>query len=459
MVYLVAKKIVGKCAVGRVKEYEGYIDLNYKPTKDDLICEYYLEPAKGITFESAAQRIASESSIGTWTDIGTLDKKLFDELSPKIIYLDKKTGIVKIAFSKNLFEPRNVSQILSSVAGNIFGMSDVKNLKLLDINFPDSFIDCYMGPYYGIEGVRAIFGVKHRPLVGTIVKPKIGLDETAHAKVAYDSWIGGCDFVKDDENLTSMSFNNFDKRIIQTLRMRDRAERETGEHKAYLANVTAPYGEMLRRAKHVIRNGGEFVMVDVLTVGWSAIQELRDQNLKVVYHGHRAMHAAFTRNPKHGISMLVVAKICRLIGIDQLHVGGIVGKMYEGEEEVCTVGEAIEHQVVTEKIFQHRLQENWHNLRPILAVCSGGLHPGKVRPLIHAMGRDIVIQAGGGIHGHPGGTVAGAKAMRQAVDAEMSGLTPHEYAKTHSELRQALEKWDEGKFSRAKANKITIKKK
>jgi len=426
---------------GRVKEYEGYINLNYIPSKDDLVCEYYLEPANGITFESAAQRIASESSIGTWTDIGTLQQSVFDELSPKVFSLDKKNGIVKIAYSKKLFEARNVAQIMSSVAGNIFGMNDIKNLKLLDIDFPVSFINSYMGPFYGIEGVRAIFGIKHRPFVGTIVKPKVGLDEAAHAHVAYEAWLGGCDFVKDDENLTSMSFNNFDKRIIATLRMRDRAAHETGEHKAYLPNITAPYGEMLRRAKHVVRNGGEFVMVDVLTLGWSAIQELRDQDLKVVFHAHRAMHAAFTRNPKHGISMLVIAKLCRLIGVDQLHVGGAVGKMFEGKEEVCAVGEEIENQVVTEKVFQHRLQEDWHDLRPILAVCSGGLHPGKVRPLIHTMGRDIVIQAGGGIHGHPRGTIAGAKAMRQAVDAEMSGVTPQEYAKTHSELAEALQKW------------------
>jgi len=163
--------------------------------------------------------------------------------------------------------------------------------------------------------------------------------------------------------------------------------------------------------------------------------------LRVVYHGHRAMHAALTRNPKHGISMLVIAKLSRLIGIDQLHVGGIVGKMYEGKEEVTNVGEEIEHKVVHSHLATHRLKEDWHNLKPVLAVCSGGLHPGKIAPLIHAMGRDISIQAGGGIHGHPGGTVAGAKAMRQAVDAEMSGQTAEDYAKTHSELRQAIEKW------------------
>jgi ribulose-bisphosphate carboxylase large chain len=433
--------LVQKVGAERVKEYEGYLDLGYSPSKEDLVCEYYLEPASGVSLESAAQRIASESSIGTWTDIGTLDKKIFNELSPKVFFVSKKEKIVKIAYSKKLFEEKNIAQILSSIAGNIFGMSDVKHLRLLDIDFPDSFIKHYQGPHYGIHGVRELLKVKHRPFVGTIVKPKLGLDEANHARVAYEAWKGGCDFVKDDENLTSMSFNNFYRRVDCTLKMRERAERETGERKAYLANVTAPYNEMLKRAKYVVSRGGEFVMVDILTIGFSGLQELRNQNLRVVYHGHRAMHAALTRVPVHGISMLVIAKLCRLIGIDQLHIGAIVGKMFEGKQEVKDVGEEIEKKVIHAHLATHRLKEDWHELKPMLAVCSGGLHPGKVAPLMHAMGRDISIQAGGGIHGHPRGTVAGAIAMRQAVDAEMQGMSAYEYARNHSELREALQKW------------------
>jgi ribulose-bisphosphate carboxylase large chain len=425
----------------RVQEYKGYVDRNYEPDKNDLVCAFYVEPAKGISFESACQRAVSESSIGTWTDIGTMSPSLFQKLSPKIYSLNSKTGIFKVAYPNELFEEHNVAQIMSAVAGNLFGMSDVKNIKLLDINFPDKYMEHYSGPMYGIEGIRKLMRVEHRPFVGTIVKPKVGLNETQHSKVAYDSWVGGCDFVKDDENLTSQPFNNFDKRIKLTLKERDKAEKETGERKMYFANVTAPYPEMVRRAKHVMRNGGEYIMVDILTVGWSALQALKDMDFKVVYHAHRAMHGAFTRNPKHGISMLVIAKLARLIGMDQLHVGGIVGKMYEGQKEVVSVGEEIETEVVSESIRRHRLQEDWHNIKPMLAVCSGGLSPIKVDSLMHAMGRDIVIQAGGGIHGHPKGTIAGAKAMRQAVDAEMYGISQADYAKNHKELAEARKKW------------------
>ena len=425
----------------RVIESNGYIDTNYVPSKDELVCVFFVEPTKGISFESAVKKVASESSIGTWTDIENLSHDLFTKLSPKVFFLDSKKKIFKIAYSKYLFEEHNMPQIISAVAGNIFGMSDLQNIRLIDINFPESFIKHYSGPMYGVDGIRKEMSVKHRPLIGAVVKPKIGLNELQHSKVAFDSWLGGCDYVSDDENLTSMSYNNFEKRIRLTLKARDKAEKETGEKKAYLPNVTAPYPEMVRRVEHVMQNGGEFVMVDFLTVGWSAVQALKDQDFRVILHGHRAMHATFTRNQKHGISMLVIAKLCRLIGIDQLQVGGFSGRMSDTKQDTSYIGEVIEQPVVSEDIFRHRLQENWLKLRPVMAVCSGGLSPVNVKPLIHSLGRDIVIQFGGGIHGHPKGTIAGAKAVRQAVEAEMLGLEVRDYAKTHIELKEALQKW------------------
>ncbi|MDD3084113.1 MAG: RuBisCO large subunit C-terminal-like domain-containing protein, partial [Candidatus ainarchaeum sp.] len=366
-----------------VLEHKEYIDKKYVPSKDDLVCAFFVEPAKGISFEDAAKKVASESSIGTWTEIENLSYNLFKKLSPKIFYLDPKNGIFKIAYSKELFEEHNIAQIISSVAGNIFGMKDLQNIKLLDIDFPESFVRHYSGPMYGVDGIRKIMRVKYRPLVGAVVKPKIGLNETQHAKIAYNSWLGGCDYVTDDENLTSMPFNNFEKRVSLTLKAREKAEKETGEKKAYLPNVTASYPEMVQRTEFALKHGCDFVMVDVLAVGWSAVQALKDQDFRVVLHGHRAMHATFTRNPKHGISMITIAKLCRLIGLDELQVGGVAGRMNEKVGEVSSIGEAIEQQVVSEDIFRHRLQENWLKLKPMMAVCSGGLFPASVKPLIH----------------------------------------------------------------------------
>ena len=121
--------------------------------------------------------------------------------------------------------------------------------------------------------------------------------------MAYEAWSGGCDIVKDDENLSSQKFNPFEERLIQTLESRDKAQQETGERKVYMINITAETNLMLKRAEAVIAQGGEYIMVDILTTGWSALQTLRDQNFKLVIHAHRAGHAAFTKNPKHGIAM------------------------------------------------------------------------------------------------------------------------------------------------------------
>ncbi len=173
--------------------------------------------------------------------------------------------------------------------------------------------------------------------------------------------------------------------------------------------------------------GGEYVMVDILTCGWSALQTLREQNRELVIHAHRAGHAAFTKNPNHGIAMRPIATVARIIGVDQLHVGTVVGKMSETKAEVLDNIDACKAEM--------------GGLKPVLPVASGGLYPRLVPALLETFGNDVVIQAGGGIHGHPDGTVSGAKAMRQSVDATLKGMTLEDYAKTHKELKISLEKW------------------
>ena len=168
--------------------------------------------------------------------------------------------------------------ILSSVAGNVFGLKALKNLRLLDIQMPKALISSFKGPAFGIAGIRKLLKVPKRPLVGTIIKPKLGLNTKDHAKVAYDAWSGGCDIVKDDENLSSQKFNPFEERLAQTLESRDKAQKETGERKVYMINITAETNLMIKRAESVLAQGGEYVMVDILTCGWSALQTLRDQN-------------------------------------------------------------------------------------------------------------------------------------------------------------------------------------
>jgi ribulose-bisphosphate carboxylase large chain len=404
-------------------KYLDFVDLTYKSKETDLICTFQVEP-EGISLKEAAGGVAAESSVGTWTEL-TTEQPYVKRLAAHVFSING--DIIKIAYPIELFESANMPNILSSVAGNVFGLKALKNLRLLNIEFPKNLLTSFKGPAFGIAGIRNLLKIPQRPLVGTIIKPKLGLETKDHAKVAYEAWFGGCDVVKDDENLSSQQFNPFAERLTQTLESRDKAQDETGERKVYMINITAETNTMLKRAQAVVDQGGEYVMVDILTCGWSALQTLREQNFKLVIHAHRAGHAAFTKNPKHGIAMKPIVTVARVIGVDQLHVGTVVGKMSETKTEVLENIDACKAEM--------------GGLKPVLPVASGGLHPRLVPALMETFDNDFVIQAGGGIHGHPDGTVAGAKAMRQAVDATLYGKTLQEYAKNHIELALALKQW------------------
>ncbi len=403
--------------------YVDFVDLKYQPSETDLICKFYVEP-EGVSLEEAAGAVAAESSVGTWTELTTV-KPYVNRLAAQVFSIEGNT--TSIAYPVELFEGGNMPNILSSVAGNVFGLKMLRNLRLLDIEFPDKLIEGFKGPRFGIEGVRKLLNVPKRPLVGTIIKPKLGLKTVDHARVAYEAWAGGCDIVKDDENLSSQAFNRFEERVVKTLEMRDKAQSQTGERKVYMVNITAETEVMVKRAEFVAAHGGEYVMIDILTCGWSALQTVRDQNLKLVIHAHRAGHAAFTKNPKHGVAMRPIAKLARIIGVDQLHVGTVVGKMAETRKEVADNIEA--------------LKIPMKGVKPVLPVASGGLHPRLVPALMKLFGNDFVIQAGGGIHGHTDGTQAGATAMRQAIQATMENKTLADYAEKHGELEKALQLW------------------
>jgi ribulose-bisphosphate carboxylase large chain len=404
-------------------KYIDFVNLSYCPREEDLVCDFYVEP-RGIDIQVAAGGVAAESSIGTWTELTTV-KPYVERLRSTVFEIEGNN--IRIAYPADLFEPANIPNILSSIAGNVFGLGALESLRLNDVHFPSKIIKSFHGPKYGVSGIRKLLRVNDRPLVGTIIKPKLGLKTSDHAEVAYEAWAGGCDIVKDDENLSSQGFNPFEDRVLATLESRDRAEGETNERKVYMVNVTSETNHMIERAQFVEDHGGEYVMIDILTCGFAALQTLRSQDFNLAIHAHRAGHAAFTKSAKHGVSMRVIAKVSRLVGVDQLHVGTAVGKMSEKKEEVLENCAALTSEMA--------------GLKPVLPVASGGLHPGLVPALIELFGWDLVIQAGGGIHGHSEGTRAGATAMRQAVDAKICAIPLEEHAKKHRELRIALELW------------------
>ena len=423
----------------KIEWYHDFINLKYKPKKTDLKTLFYFEPARGITKEDAIGRIASESSTGTWTTLFKLPPRM-----KKLMATAYKINgnFVHVAYPFELWEKGNMPQLLSGIAGNIFGMKALDNLRLVDVSLPQEYIKHFPGPNLGIPGIRKYFKVYDRPLTGAVPKPKVGFSAEEHAKIGFETWMGGFDCVKDDENLTSQSFNNFYRRVKLMAKMRDKAEKLTGEIKDAFINITAETEEMKKRAKALHNHGFKYAMIDVVTCGEASDQTLRETlgDYGMAIHAHRAMHAAFDRNPKHGITMEFMAKIMRLIGVDQIHSGTAVGKLVGSKEEVLSVANILREKHVKpyKKVL---LEQDWGKIRPAFPVTSGGLHPGLVPDVMDIYGKDLVLLVSGGIHGHPRGTRAGAEAVMQALEATKKKISLEEYAKTHRELREALEKW------------------
>jgi ribulose-bisphosphate carboxylase large chain len=424
-----------------MSQYLDFVDLKYKPKKSDIVCLFRFEAAKGISKKEAIGRVAAESSNGTWTTLSTL-KPHIRKIRARAFEINGP--YVKIAYPLELFELGSIPQLLSSVAGNIFGMKAVNNLRLEDISFPKKYVRSFRGPQFGIKGVRKYMKIKNRPMTATVPKPKVGLTTKEHTKVGYDAWTGGIDFLKDDENLTNQNFNKFESRLKACAKARDKAEKLTGEKKDYFINVSAETNEMLRRTRLVKKYGFKYVMCDILTVGWAGLQTLREetQKLKMAIHAHRAFHASFDRNPKHGMSMLTIAKLSRLIGVDNIHIGTVIGKLVGTKDEVLQIEDEITEQ--TEKPLKSEkniLNQSWYGLKDTIPVSSGGLHPGLIPQITKMLGKDIVLQLGGGIHGHPDGTHAGSKATRQAIEATIKKIPLNQHSKKNEELKQALNKW------------------
>lgn len=388
-----------------------------------VTARYYVETS--LPLQKAAEAIAAEQSTGTWTSVHTIQEEdPVHKLDARVLSADN--NIVEIGFPDELFEPLNVAQYLSVLAGNLFGLGALKNVRLLDITLPEKLVRMHGGPRFGIKEARDILQVYERPLVGTIIKPKVGLSPERTARVAYDAALGGVDLIKDDETLANQSFCPLKQRVEEVMNRLERVETQTGKKIFYVVNVTWGADEIVERAEDAVQRGANMVMIDVLTAGFDALKTL-SRNISLPVHVHRTMHAAITRDRKHGIAMLPLARLVRLCGGTNLHTGSYSGKMDTEKTENDASRDA--------------LRREWHGLKPVFPVASGGLHPLNVASNLEGYGVNCIIQAGGGIHGHPDGTTTGAKAMRQAVDAWLQGISINEYAKTHRELERALRQW------------------
>jgi ribulose-bisphosphate carboxylase large chain len=319
----------------------------------------------------------------------------------------------------------NLPVLLSTVAGGTFDLNAFSGIKVLDLEIPDEFFEVYQGPQFGIDGTRQLTGVSDRPIIGSIIKPCIGLkpEETA-ARV--DALVqAGIDFIKDDELLGDHPQSPFEKRVEKVMQVINRHADKTGKKTMFAFNISGDMDDMLRRHDIVVQHGGTCVMTNILSVGLTGLAKLR-RHSQVPIHGHRCGFGALNRCSYLGFEFPAYLKIWRLIGVDQVHTNGINNKFYESNESV------------TQSI--RTCLTPMTDGRRILPVLGAGAWAGQA-PLTYEIinSFDILFLCGGGILGHPGGLTAGVKSVQQGWEAATQGIDLQTFAKTHKELEQALE--------------------
>ncbi len=407
-------------------ENYSYLHLGEPEDPDEyVVCKYRV--TTDLTMEKAAEAIAAEQSTGTWTGISTLDAGIFDSLGARVTRIEGDMITVEFPAEDFSIEVGSVPQILSVIAGNLFGLGALKGVRLEDVSFPKSMTSQFKGPKVGADGLRKILRRPEKPLVGTIVKPKIGLSPKRTAEYVYEAGAGGLTNSKDDETLVDQPFCPIEDRTKAVAEALDRLEEE-GRMMVHAINVSTRGDKIVELAEKVQGWGARQIMVDVITCGFGAVQALaEDPSIKVPIHVHRTMHGAFTKDPLHGVAMLPLTKLVRMCGGDALHIGTLgAGKMSAGAHDDGNLAACLGDDVP---------------YKAVMPVCSGGVYRGIVPAIVGRAGMNVQIQAGGGVAGHPGGVRAGAMGMSQAVDAVFEGISLEEYARSHPELKTALDKW------------------
>jgi ribulose-bisphosphate carboxylase large chain len=434
------------------------------PDEDYIITYLDIELADGIgmdQFEKAVAACAAESSTGTWTKVydgKDSGVKMADKMRATAFDLEPEHKTFKIAYKVGLFEIDNMSGLLAGIVGNIGGMKMLKAIRCLDIRFPKPMIEAFPGPQFGVEGVREMLQIDQGPLLLTVPKPKIGRtakEQAELAKILFTAANGEYHGIKDDENLTSLSFNNFDERCELIHRVRRDIEEKSGRKKFFLANIThSNMDTMISRADKIKAQGGRWMMMDVVTTGFAAVHSMRLKNPGLAIHAHRAMHSLFSRESGPGvhdkgeihsfsISMVAKAKIMRLLGVDALHGGAPKTKM-ENYGEPKLIRDVLQLDITPETSVT--LGQNWYGMKPVWHVASGGLHPGSLGESLHQLGEDIMLQCGGGVLGHPWGVEAGVEAVVQAKDLALGRGNIDEWINENpnSALAKAAQHWGFG---------------
>ena len=390
--------------------------------------------------EKLAQAIAEEQTTGTWIQVGADSAEKSRRFGAKVAAIYEvpdamsdyqpegtPTHIIQIAFPVLNFGT-SIPMMLSTVFGNI---SASGMIKFIDCAFPKSYIEQFNGPMFGVPGLRDVLGVPDRPLLNAMIKPNIGWTPGEGARLFYEAARGGVDIIKDDELMPAdEAFCPLKERVTRFMEMEKKVFEQTGERTLYAVNITDDAAKIRENALRAIEYGANCLMLNVYTAGFSALRMLADNpDIKVPILAHVDFAGAYCGSTYTGInSALLIGKLVRLCGGDFQINGHPWGKFPVKPKGFF-------------RSFKFFTQPWWH-IKPMMYAASGGTTQLAVPHIVNAVGTDVILASGGAVHGHPDGSEAGARSMRQAIDAVTQDINLAEYAKTHKELARMLERLD-----------------
>ena len=419
------------------------------PTADRFEAEYLIETP--LDPAGIAEIMAGEQSCGTFTRVAGETDELrararasvlsVEETAPGSTpslpnaWLDRKAiggpfrrARIRISFPVDNVGP-NLASLAATVAGNLFDLGEVTGMRLETLALPATYRDRFDLPAHGLAGTRRLTGVATGPLVGSIIKPNVGLSSDDTAAIVEQLCGAGLDFIKDDEICADPVAAPLAQRIPAVMAVVRRHQDRTGKAVMVAFNITDETDAMRRHADLVERQGGSCIMASLNWCGFSAIQTLR-RHSGLVLHGHRNGYGALSRHPLLGIGFQAYQVLWRLAGVDHMHVHGIQGKFAQEDAEV----------VSSAHDCQARLSDAVDDR--VMPAFSSGQWAGTAPPTYAALGNmDLLFMSGGGIMAHPGGPAAGVVSIRQAWEAVATGQTLPAFAATHPELAASLEKF------------------
>ncbi len=408
-----------------------------------IIATYFIETP--FDPEKAAAVLAGEQSSGTFVAVPGETEELKQRFAARVESVESletvtepalpgatsKNGkyhraTVKVSWSIENFG-YNLPVMVSTLQGNLYEITQFTGLKLMDIELAPSFAAAFRGPAFGVGGCRSLTGVTGRPMIGTIIKPSIGLTPEDTAQMVDTLSKAGIDFVKDDELLSASANSPFERRVDAIMKVINRHADATGKKVMYAFNLSGEVDEMLHRYDYIVKAGGTCAMVSINSVGLSGVKKICDQGALAV-HAHRNGWGMQTRHPLLGISFKAYQYLWRLAGVDQLHVNGIDNKFWESNDSV------VESIQACLKPFGEQ--------QSLLPVVSSGQWGGQAfETWRRTQTPDLLYMAGGGIMAHPMGPAAGVMALQQAWKAAMDSLSLDEAAKQYEEFAAAVEKF------------------